>query len=487
MSIHLREHYGNSISPAHLGVILDLCDHQVDISDSEKEPCLLCGEELSLSTLQGHLAAHMEDLALFVLPSTNEEEETGGSRASVQAAKRQSKGTDSGTESEVSSLGYSAAGDYGQPPADFSKLLASEEEEYASKFSSWRTTDEDKESEYLNIELKPREDLDEDKESEYLKVVVRPEEDPGENPDEDPASGDLKVRLKTREELLVSRLEDQDEDVRRATIQTLGEQSDLPEEIFKIDLKHVNSLIEHLGEKKDYKNLLWLLSGFWNRRDQTNNSPGINYQLARRYILARYMTGDCMKAARLAEDISYNCRRVQGTLHSKTLEMSTLVSQLYTGFGQQLQKTNGGQHMAQRCLKKIAGIHENLLRIIVEPSLADLEGGLDGDLIPDGSNFDLDLSDDAEIAEGEQARQHLLLLKLALQRLGEWPKDYSEYKRLNDDLFRVFPTELQGVGDIDTWNLKDFGGGKASSNEDMLDLESISWGLDFSMEAEEVL
>jgi len=103
MSTHLREHYGESISPAQLGVVLDLCDRQVDVSDNEKDSCLVCAEELSLSALQGHLAAHMEDIALFVLPNTSEEEETGGSKASVLVAKLKSKGETSDTELEASS------------------------------------------------------------------------------------------------------------------------------------------------------------------------------------------------------------------------------------------------------------------------------------------------------------------------------------------------------------------------------------------------
>ncbi|KGO45689.1 Tetratricopeptide-like helical [Penicillium expansum] len=91
----------------------------------------------------GHLAAHMEDIALFVLPNTNEEEDVGDSKASVQVAKLKSKGQISGTESELSSLGYSAAGDDRQIPTDFSELLTSEEVGYTSKVLSWRRRDDD--------------------------------------------------------------------------------------------------------------------------------------------------------------------------------------------------------------------------------------------------------------------------------------------------------------------------------------------------------
>ncbi|RYP52482.1 hypothetical protein DL768_002309 [Monosporascus sp. mg162] len=146
MSTHLREHYDGSTPLAQLGVILDLCGRQIDVSDSRKDQCLICGEELSLSALYGHLAAHMEDIALFVLPDRDEEEENGGSEVSVQVAGPKCKDKRSNIESDASSLGFSVAGDHGQDSAEFARLLASEEAGYTSKFSSWRTTDEDPKS-----------------------------------------------------------------------------------------------------------------------------------------------------------------------------------------------------------------------------------------------------------------------------------------------------------------------------------------------------
>lgn len=145
ISTHLREHYGESMSKAQLGLILDLCERQVDVACDELNSCLFCGKELSLSALQGHIAPHMEDIALFVLPSTDEEEESDGSEASVQVVKLESKGSSSDTESR-SSLGFSVAVDQEQNPADFSKLPSTEEAGYSSKFSSWEVVDDDQSS-----------------------------------------------------------------------------------------------------------------------------------------------------------------------------------------------------------------------------------------------------------------------------------------------------------------------------------------------------
>lgn len=86
---------------------------------------------------------------------------------------------------------------------------------------------------------------------------------------------------------------------------------------------------------------------------------------------------------------------------------------------------------------------------------------------------DLDLTDTANgpsVSDGENVRQHLLLLKLAFQHLGDWPKDYSEYEKLNADLFLRFGNELKGFEGVEKWDSKDFGRGKASSHEDMLEL-----------------
>lgn len=273
--------------------------------------------------------------------------------------------------------------------------------------------------------------------------------------------------------------------------------SDLQINLSQISLDYLNILIGLLGGQKDYKTLAWLLSGLWNSRNQQANwSPAITLQLARRYILARYLTGEALKASRLAEDIVYNCRRVNGARHSSTLEMSTLLSQLYTGLAQRYQSEKNGQHMANKYYKRSAAVHENLLRAFVDPTFADFEGGLDSSMSMDGSTYDLDLTEAtanghangvSSVLDGEHVRRHLLLLKLAVQRLGDWPKDYSEYERLNADLSLVFVNELNGVDGVEKWNLKGFGGGKASSNEDMLNLDFKNWELELETEVEEEL
>lgn len=266
---------------------------------------------------------------------------------------------------------------------------------------------------------------------------------------------------------------------------------DLKINLAQINLDYLNILIGLLGEQKDYKNLVWLLSDLWNSRHrQSNWTPAVTLDLARRYILARYLVGDALKASRLAEDIVYNCRRVNGVRHSSTLEMSTLLSQLYTAIAQRYQSDKNGQHMANKYYKKSAGVHESLLRVFVDPSLAEFEGALDGSFSIDGSSYEINMHDQSSDAGSafntEHVRIHFQLFKLSLQRIGDWPKDYSEYESLNKSLYSEFGEELKGVEGVEKWNLKNFGAGKASGSEDTLDLSNFSWSIELGQQNGEI-
>ncbi|RAH77834.1 NACHT domain protein [Aspergillus japonicus CBS 114.51] len=247
-----------------------------------------------------------------------------------------------------------------------------------------------------------------------------------------------------------------------------------------VSLVHLNKLIGLLGEQQDYRTLAWLLTILWNSREAQRNWPtSITLALGRRFIMARYFVGDYSAALRLAEDIVYNCRRVHGPRHPSTLEMSILLSQLYTGNAQRYQAEKNGQEIANRFYKKSAAVHENILRVFSDPDYAELEG-IDSNGSFDGSAYgevDGIGEHNGTVGGGEHVRQHLHLLKLSVERLGDWPKDYAEYEKLNADVFREYEEYLTGVEGVEKWNLKNFGGGKAESNEDVLDLKFKSWEL----------
>lgn len=256
--------------------------------------------------------------------------------------------------------------------------------------------------------------------------------------------------------------------------------ADLKVDLAQIGLMHLNSLISILGEKQDYKSLAWLLTELWNNHEaQRNWQPYVTLALGHRFILARYLIGDSIAAIRLAEDIVYNCRRVHGVRHNDTLGTSILLSQLYTGVAQRYQAQKDGQDMANRYYRKSAAVHENIIRVFSDPTYAEFEGGLDASISTDSSAYELGLDEavNGTVKDGEHVRQHLHLLKLAVQRIGDWPKNYSEYERLSSDVFREFGSELKGIEGVEKWNLKAFGSGRAQSNEDLLDLSFNNWEL----------
>ncbi|KAL4953776.1 hypothetical protein BDW69DRAFT_150925 [Aspergillus filifer] len=244
----------------------------------------------------------------------------------------------------------------------------------------------------------------------------------------------------------------------------------------QVGLSHLNDLIGLLGEQRDYQTLAMVLTSIWHTREaQRDWDPYTTLSLGRLYIMVRYLVGDTTSAVRLAEDIVYNCRRVHGARHSSTLTMSILLSQLYTAIGQRYQSNKEAQELANRYYKRAVALHENILRALSDPTFDDLDGSLSGD----GSVLDLDESAEA-FGNGnidDQVRTHFKLFKLAIQRLGSWPKEYSEYERLNADLFREYPAALKGVEGTEKWDLKGFGSGKAESTEDLVDTEFKDWNL----------
>ena len=67
-----RDHFAGTLplSSGDLSIFFDICDRPIDISEPiHDQTCGLCYEPIQyVDRLQKHLAGHMEDLALFVLP-----------------------------------------------------------------------------------------------------------------------------------------------------------------------------------------------------------------------------------------------------------------------------------------------------------------------------------------------------------------------------------------------------------------------------------
>ncbi|KAH3949571.1 hypothetical protein HBH64_038280 [Parastagonospora nodorum] len=260
----------------------------------------------------------------------------------------------------------------------------------------------------------------------------------------------------------------------------------------QVQLYELSRLSVLLGEQQDYETLEWLLTTLWNTRDAQRTWPAtILLNLGRRLICARYLAERPVKAIRLAEDIAYNMRRAHGPRAPVTIETYELLAELYTSTALTYQKDAKTAGLASEFFKKAVGVHEDVLRLVVNH-----QGGSE-----DESDDELDTTaallakegvkvkrhdgqnapalDAAQIDRSALALKHLNLLKMAYQRLGGWPKSYSEYEHLNAQLFRVFGAESgwKGVQGTEKWDAKGFGNGKAESQDGAFNgLEDWSFG-----------
>ncbi|KAL4895741.1 hypothetical protein BDV59DRAFT_199726 [Aspergillus ambiguus] len=179
----------------------------------------------------------------------------------------------------------------------------------------------------------------------------------------------------------------------------------------ELDVSEVNELAILLGEQRNFDDLERLLTDLWTSRTvQKTWSSDTIVAIGRRLVEAQFSCGKQEKtehAIRLCSDIHYNLRRVWGTFDRSALELTTLLSELYTATG------HYGRAMA---------VHEELLRQVVS------ESGKE--------------SSSLSLAEGATiACRHVELLKRSAQRLGGWDKEEHLYKQLLTALNERFEGE----------------------------------------------
>lgn len=208
----------------------------------------------------------------------------------------------------------------------------------------------------------------------------------------------------------------------------------------RMRLRELNDLAGLLGEQQNFADLevstktpcppsfchtnlthQWLLDLLWSSREvQKKWATTTIINIGRRFVEARYLNKDRRsRAIRLCEDICYNLRGVHGGLYPEALEMSTLLSELYTSMGH---------------YREAQGVHESILRLVVE-----------GDDDDDRTTDTLPATD---------ARKHIDLLKQSYLRLKGWDKSPSTYHSLIaalKDLYKGKP-EFKDVSNIDKWD-----------------------------------
>jgi len=165
----------------------------------------------------------------------------------------------------------------------------------------------------------------------------------------------------------------------------------------------------------------WLLDILWSSREvQKKWETDTIIAIGHRFVQARYLNEDHRsRAIRLCEDISYNLCRVWGSLDPKTLEMSDLLSELYTSMGH---------------YREAQGVHENILRLVVE--------GDDGD------------DRTVDTMASQTALKHVNLLKQSFLRLKGWDKSVATYRDLVDALRQMYKAEpgWKDVYGVETWD-----------------------------------
>ncbi|KAL8729508.1 MAG: hypothetical protein Q9166_004680 [cf. Caloplaca sp. 2 TL-2023] len=199
-------------------------------------------------------------------------------------------------------------------------------------------------------------------------------------------------------------------------------------DFLRLPLSDLNGLTALLGKQQNYADLEWILELLWRSREvQKNWKHDTIIEVGRRFVQVRYLNASKERrseAIRLCEDICYNLRRVWGSLDPKTLEMSDLLSQLYTSMGH---------------TREAQGVHENILRLVTE-----------GD---DGDDRTLDTID------SRTARHQVELLKQSFLRLRGWDKSPEIYTNLIRDL-KAMPeykarSEWADVKPANEWNPKE--------------------------------
>jgi tetratricopeptide (TPR) repeat protein len=253
----------------------------------------------------------------------------------------------------------------------------------------------------------------------------------------------------------------------------------------KVDLAQVkplrlNRLIGLLGEQQNHPALALVFTSLWESREvQHKWRPENIWAIGRRLVIAQYFSGDYDAAIRLAEGIVYNNRRMWGSRGPSTLDMKLLLSQLYSSIGGRYQPQRHGRERAKKYYKKAADLHENVLRAFTDPCYDGLDDDDDViDLDESSTSVDLGLAEKGTSSPAiGYILRHVRLLKLSIQRLGEWPKSPAEYGRLIAAVSENVPDGSADIEEVKKWNIENFGDGKAEATDDLLDPNFSHWGL----------
>jgi tetratricopeptide (TPR) repeat protein len=194
-----------------------------------------------------------------------------------------------------------------------------------------------------------------------------------------------------------------------ATSKSMGiEMVDLP-------FNHLNDIITLLGQYEMFDELEAILTQLWTSRIvQRTWTPDVVVWIGRRLVETRFCRGSVDSAIQLCRDICYNLRQVWGSCDPVTLDMTKLLSALFT---------------ASENYQSAATLHEGILY----------------DLLGDSGAVD-------HANGADTASQHMELLRRSQARLGaeqtsSRPSAHAELFQSVADRFGVQSEQIKSVGE----------------------------------------
>ena len=137
---HMLDCHLGTFAESQLPILVDMCERPAD--PNERASCPLCGMEATLRALRTHVASHLEDLALFVLPVETNDGDADSHSNHAEVSHEEDSRID---EDETSSLGSFGEEEEVQSPLRgpkaFERALKKEGDYPLSEPRDWPTND----------------------------------------------------------------------------------------------------------------------------------------------------------------------------------------------------------------------------------------------------------------------------------------------------------------------------------------------------------
>lgn len=133
---HILDCHSGTFTESQLPILIDMCERPADLD--ERASCILCGEEATLRALQTHVASHLEDLALFILPVEIDDHNADANSDHAEQSCEKDDRLEDDESSSLGSFGEDEVVDAPlQDPKDFETALKTGVEHSLPKIGDW--------------------------------------------------------------------------------------------------------------------------------------------------------------------------------------------------------------------------------------------------------------------------------------------------------------------------------------------------------------